>query len=197
MLDGHSSHYTLELVQEALKNEVIIFCLPPHTTADIQPLDTSCFAPLKVHWSDACWDYIFKNPGRIVSKLQFSKLFASAWSKGLTIGNITSAFRNTGIYPLNREKILQKLPITASEDNSDHLSANGASLNAAQACESEIEHSHLLQSQHGPLTKQSCLKGDGKMVMTFTVILNMWLGYINSIPTVLLRYQQYFLLCHH
>ena len=34
MLDGHSSHYTLELVQEALINEVIIFCLPPHTTAD-------------------------------------------------------------------------------------------------------------------------------------------------------------------
>ena len=54
-----------------------------------------------------------------------------------------------------------------------------------------------LQSQRGPLTKQSCLKGDGKTVMTFTVILNMWLGYINSIPTVLLRYQQYFLLCHH
>ena len=141
MLDGHSSHYTLELVQEALKNEVIIFCLPPHTTADSQPLDTSCFAPLKVHWSNACRDYTFKNPGWIVSKFQFSKLFASAWSKGLTIGNITSAFRNTGIYPLNREKILQKLPIIASEDNSDHLSVNGASLNAAQACESEIEHS--------------------------------------------------------
>ena len=27
MLDGHSSHYTLEL--EALKNEVIVFFLPP------------------------------------------------------------------------------------------------------------------------------------------------------------------------
>ena len=54
-----------------------------------------------------------------------------------------------------------------------------------------------LQSQRGPLTKQSRLKGDGKTVMTFTVIMNMWLGYINSILTVLLRYQQYFLLCHH
>ena len=29
MLDGHSSHYTLELVQEALKNEVIVFVSHP------------------------------------------------------------------------------------------------------------------------------------------------------------------------
>ena len=91
-----------------------------------------------MHWSDACRDYIIKNPGRIVLKFQFSKLFASAWSKGLTIGNITSAFRNTGIYPQNREKILQKLPIIASEDNSDHLSANGASLNAEHSQPSTI-----------------------------------------------------------
>ena len=34
MLDGHSSHYTLELIRCAAENEVIIFCLPPHTTAD-------------------------------------------------------------------------------------------------------------------------------------------------------------------
>ena len=41
MLDGHSSHYTLELIQSAAENDVIIFCLPSHTTADRQPLDTS------------------------------------------------------------------------------------------------------------------------------------------------------------
>jgi len=49
MLDGHSSHYTLELVKVAAAENVILFCLPPHTTADSQLLDTSCFGPLKTY----------------------------------------------------------------------------------------------------------------------------------------------------
>ena len=55
LLDGHSSHYTLELVKLAAEHHVLIFCLPPHTTADSQPLDTSCFKPLinnKSYWVD-------------------------------------------------------------------------------------------------------------------------------------------------
>ena len=34
LLDGHSFHYTLELVKLAAARDVLIFCLPPHTTAD-------------------------------------------------------------------------------------------------------------------------------------------------------------------
>ena len=63
LLDGHSSHYTLKLIQTASEKNVIIFCLPPHTIADSQPLDTSVFGPLKSYWSQACRDYIFSNPG--------------------------------------------------------------------------------------------------------------------------------------
>ena len=54
LLDGHSSHYTLELVKLAAAQDVVIFYLPPHSTADSQSLDTSCFKPLKTSWSDVC-----------------------------------------------------------------------------------------------------------------------------------------------
>ena len=53
---------------------------------------------------------MFTNPGRVVSKFQFSQLFSGAWSKGMSIGNITMGFRNTGIYPFNRSALLRKLP---------------------------------------------------------------------------------------
>ena len=109
ILDGHSSHFTLDLVQSAAEHQVIIFCLPPHTTADSQPLDTSCFGPLKSYWYQACRDYMFANPGRVITKFQFSHLFAQAWSKGMTINNITAGFRNTGIYPFNPGAILDKI----------------------------------------------------------------------------------------
>jgi len=61
MLDGHSSHYTLGLVKAAAAaaaKDVIIFCLPPHMTADSQPLDTSCFGPLKTYWFEICHRYL-------------------------------------------------------------------------------------------------------------------------------------------
>ena len=43
LLDGHSSHYNLEAVELARKNDVIIFTLVPHTTHEMQPLDTTVF----------------------------------------------------------------------------------------------------------------------------------------------------------
>jgi len=58
LLDGHSSHYTLKLVKLAEKQKVVIFCLPSHTTADSQPLDASCFKPLKSIWVDVCHKYL-------------------------------------------------------------------------------------------------------------------------------------------
>ena len=109
ILDGHSSHFTLNLVQSAAEQDVVIFCLPPHTTADSQPLDTSCFGPLKTHWFQACRDYLYTNPGRVVTKFQFSRLFSQAWSNGMTISNITAGFRHTGIYPFNPNVILDKI----------------------------------------------------------------------------------------
>ncbi len=109
-LDGHSFHYTLELVKTAAEHNVILFCLPQHTTADSQPLDTSCFGPLKIYRGEEYQEFMFKNPGRVITKFQFSKLFPEAWSKGMNISNICSGFRHTGIYPFNPDVVLKKLP---------------------------------------------------------------------------------------
>ena len=74
ILDGHLSHYALKLVKTAAENDVVLFRLPRHTTADSQPLDTSCFVPLKTYWVETCRQFIFSNPGRAITKFQFSKL---------------------------------------------------------------------------------------------------------------------------
>ena len=68
MMDGHSSHYEPMSIEYALKNDIILFCLPPHTTHDSQPLDTSVFGPLKKHWSDVCHMELQANPGMVVNK---------------------------------------------------------------------------------------------------------------------------------
>ena len=47
ILDGHGSHISLKVVTCARENNTIIFCLPPHTTHILQPLDVSVFRTVK------------------------------------------------------------------------------------------------------------------------------------------------------
>ena len=109
LVDVPSSHFKLELIQTAAEKNVI-FCLPPHTTADSQPLDTSVFGPLKSYWSQACREYMFSHPGCAVTKFQFSCLFRQTWSKGTSIDNICAGFKKSGVYPFNIEAILKNCP---------------------------------------------------------------------------------------
>ena len=55
LLDGHSSHFQPELVQFAWEYGIIMYCLPPHTTHETQPLDASVFKSLKHNWQHALY----------------------------------------------------------------------------------------------------------------------------------------------
>ena len=105
LLDGHSSHYSPSAIRFAAKEQVIVFALPPHTTHITQPLDKGCFSPLKVAWREVCHTFMAKNPGKKVTRFNFSQLFCHAWMKSMTTKNILGGFRVTGIFPVNRNVI--------------------------------------------------------------------------------------------
>ena len=105
MLDGHSSHYQPDLIRFAKEHEIILFCLPPHTTNESQPLDTAVFGPLKQHWRNACHDFMQKHAGQVITKYNFSALLNKAWMATMTPTNICSGFRTCGIYPYDRNAI--------------------------------------------------------------------------------------------
>ena len=101
LLDGHSSHYTPEAIKLAAEETVIIFCLPPHMTHVVQPLDVSFFGPLKKYWSKVCHMYMAENPGKVVTKFQFSSLFSKAWYLTIRPDIIMSGFRKVGVCPFD------------------------------------------------------------------------------------------------
>ena len=105
LLDGHSSHFCPEVIRTAAAEGTIVFALPPHTTHLSQPLDKGAFAPLKIEWRKAVQNFIFKNPGRQITRYDFSALFAKAWSNAMTLPNIVAGFRVTGVYPFNRNAV--------------------------------------------------------------------------------------------
>ncbi|CAI8043787.1 Tigger transposable element-derived protein 6, partial [Geodia barretti] len=71
ILDGHSTHYQPKLLRLAKEHDIIMLCLPPHTTHEAQPLDCGVFGPLKSHWSNVCHSYLQQNPGRVITRFQF------------------------------------------------------------------------------------------------------------------------------
>jgi len=105
LLDGHSSHYQPDLISYAKEHNTILFCLPPHTTHESQPLDASVFKPLKQNWQDVCHQYVQDNPGKVVTKYQFSELLKEAWQRTMTPSIIIAGFRRCGVFPLNPDAI--------------------------------------------------------------------------------------------
>ena len=110
ILDGHSSHFNPATLRRAAEEEIIMFCLPPHTTHRTQPLDKGCFGPLKVYWREECHSYLQKNKGKVITRFQFSEIFGKAWKKGMTSSNISAGFETTGIYPFNPDKLIPAAP---------------------------------------------------------------------------------------
>ena len=87
---------------------MIVFTLVPHTTHEMQPLDTAVYGPLKTHWQDPCCEYIQKNPGMLITKYVFNEMFSKAWLKAISPESISSGFTECGIYPFNQTAIRSK-----------------------------------------------------------------------------------------
>lgn len=123
ILDGHSSHCSnVEMLEYAIEHQIILLCLPPHTTQFLQPLDRSFFKPFKSFYYEACNKFIKTNPTRKLSRLKFGMLLSQAWVKSANPSNGISAFSSTGIFPLNPDIIPDygyiKSNITSNETES-------------------------------------------------------------------------------
>ena len=90
----------------ARENEVIIFTLAPHTTHEMQPLDTTVFGPLKRSWQEAYHDFIQAHPGRMITKYQFNQIFSPVWLKSMVPASTISGFKTCGIHPFNPKAVL-------------------------------------------------------------------------------------------
>lgn len=102
LLDGHAAHTkSIELINMARENNVVIICLPPHCTHRMQPLDVSFMAPLSTYYSENVRKWMRQNPGRRVTIYEVGKLFGDAFTKAATMETAINGFKKTGIYPLD------------------------------------------------------------------------------------------------
>ena len=100
LLDGHSTHYQLEVIRYARQNGVLMLYLSPHTTHEEQPLDCTVFSPFKVKWRTVCHEYFQVNPGKVITNFNFVSLFTKTFTQAVTPANLVAGFKGCGVYPL-------------------------------------------------------------------------------------------------
>ncbi|KAJ8939486.1 hypothetical protein NQ318_022540 [Aromia moschata] len=103
LLDNHSSHLSIETVNIAKENGVVMLSFPPHCTHKLQPLDVSVFGPLKKYLATAQDGWLRSNPGKTITIYDIPKIVTTALPLAATPSNIIKGFTRTGIYPFNRD----------------------------------------------------------------------------------------------
>ncbi len=70
--DGHSSHVTLEAIEQAHEFGLNMVTLPTHTCHALQPFDVSCFKPFKTTFRKEKYVAMFKSNYMELDKITFN-----------------------------------------------------------------------------------------------------------------------------
>ena len=58
IFDGHLTHISVSIIEKAIREGTHIVKLPPRVTDKLQPLDVTCFSPLKGYWEKFLNDFV-------------------------------------------------------------------------------------------------------------------------------------------
>ncbi|CAK1592462.1 unnamed protein product [Parnassius mnemosyne] len=118
--DNLSSHISVDVLNACDKNNIRFVCLPPNSTHLTQPLDVAFFHPMKVAWRKILTEWKASVQGRREQVLQKSS-FPVLLNRLIDIleptreVNLVSGFRKCGIYPVDANPLLERLPTTVDK----------------------------------------------------------------------------------
>ena len=101
IFDGHMTHISITIIEKARNENIHILKFPPHVTDVLQPLDVTCFGPLKRKWEimlNSRSNTLGSSRARL-DKATFVDQICEVWHDGLKSSNIVSG--STGIFPVD------------------------------------------------------------------------------------------------
>ncbi|KAI1509253.1 Transposase [Pyrenophora tritici-repentis] len=137
VLDGHSSHATPEFDQYCAKNKIINLCMPPHTSHLLQPLDVSCFSPLKRAYGCEIEKLACQGVYHI-DKIDFLTVYQQIRPIVFTQQNIQAGFQATGLVPPCPDRVLSSLTVARTPSPPQTTIDNNAA--ACAAAQTETPH---------------------------------------------------------
>ena len=124
LVDGHSSHYTVEFIKYAREVNIIVLCYPSHTAHVLQGLDVVAFAILKWRWHTAhnCWES--EHWPQKLSKPTFVQLFGTVFLETMSEELVKECFEKMGIMPFNDEIVMSR-QMAPSKEHSTKIDIDG------------------------------------------------------------------------
>jgi hypothetical protein len=87
ILDGHESHNSVSFHQYCEEHKIVTFCMPPHSSYLLQPLEVGCFAPVKKAYGREA-ERLMRSKITRITKLEFLPCFKAAFYALITQSNI-------------------------------------------------------------------------------------------------------------
>lgn len=117
--DSHDSHLDLETFQLAQKNGICLYALLKNATHLVQPADVGLFGPMKKSWYKSVREFSQRNPNSDINKRNFCSVFKRNWEDVKSPSVLVSAFRKSGIYPLNRNQASGEVLVPSTKPSNE------------------------------------------------------------------------------
>jgi hypothetical protein len=92
------------------ENKIVTLCMPAHASYLLQPLDFSCFRPLKKAYRREI-EHLIRCSITYITKTEFFPAFYAAYQATITESNIKAGFRGAGLTPLDPENVILKMDV--------------------------------------------------------------------------------------
>lgn len=102
LLDNHTSHISVDSITFAKNNGIVVLSFPPHCTHRLQPLDVGVFGPFKSALKVAFNNFNIEHPGTPLTIKNIGMLSRDPFLNAFNMKNIQSAFKKTGLWPVNQ-----------------------------------------------------------------------------------------------
>lgn len=105
ILDDHESDVSIDSLNFARANGIHMLTLPPHCSHKLQLLGKAVYGPLKTYYNRSMDSFVRSHThiGKAVNIYNIPTIANTAHQQAMTIGNIVSGFRSTGIFSFNRD----------------------------------------------------------------------------------------------
>ena len=101
ILDNHSSHLSIELIEYCRQKGVVLLTLPLHCLHKLQSLDKSVFGPFKKYLNSACNNWMKNHSGKHMTIYDIPHIVKLTLPFAATPVNIQNGFSVCGISPFN------------------------------------------------------------------------------------------------
>jgi hypothetical protein len=117
--------------------------MPPHTSHLLQPLDVSCFSPLKCAYSHEIQE-LARQGVYYIDKIDFLTIYTLIWLRVFTEQNIKAGFEATEVIPYCLHRVLLLLTVVQTPSppatTADNVAWTPETLRSVDQLEQQAQH---------------------------------------------------------